>query len=192
LILQLAKPAGLQKRLDFSIDIFSPNLDVSTRSPHVNRRIHQETLSAFILTSAELRMADDQRVVFSESHDAKWAPWLVGFGGSVAERHAENLKVRPASDPLSFHLCPRRDSKRLIPSFLLHHDRSCARSVKKLTLPPWTNSRDPTVSSGSVFGISYSCTLDPTRISDPRGRPSSPACILSSATHGSFHFPYAW
>lgn len=89
----LVLSVGVQKRLEFSIDIFSPHLDVSPASPHLARRIHQETLSTLLVTTPDLRMAEDQIVTYSESHEGEWAPWLVEFGGRVAERHAENLKV---------------------------------------------------------------------------------------------------
>ncbi|GAA5877534.1 hypothetical protein JCM3774_005898 [Rhodotorula dairenensis] len=75
-----------QRRLDFSIDIFSPSLDVNK---HVNRRIWQETLATLFLCSPEFAMPAHQPLVFSE----ETPPYLLGFSGSAAERLVENLKI---------------------------------------------------------------------------------------------------
>ena len=38
-------------------------------------------------------MPKTQKMIFSEPQDAEWPPYLLGFKGTPAERHAENLKV---------------------------------------------------------------------------------------------------
>lgn len=90
-----------KKRLDFSIDIFSPNLDTSK---HIIRRIQQEIISTILLTDDEfkVRRKPDEALMFcnlSEAanlqHDGQVTlpPYLLGFAGSQGERHLENLKV---------------------------------------------------------------------------------------------------
>ncbi|KAF8523077.1 hypothetical protein BU17DRAFT_75023 [Hysterangium stoloniferum] len=88
----------LTRRIDFSIDMFSPNLDISTTSRHVRRRVWQETISVLLYASKECAMPQDQKLEFlegprAEDPTAKWPPYLVDFRGTPAERHAENLKI---------------------------------------------------------------------------------------------------
>ncbi|GAA5844290.1 hypothetical protein JCM9279_001756 [Rhodotorula babjevae] len=78
----------VQRRLDSSIDIFSPVLDVSK---HISRRVWQESLAALIMCSPDLAMQPSSRLDFSQ--DAQLPPYLLHFGGSVAERFIENLKI---------------------------------------------------------------------------------------------------
>ncbi|GAA5907037.1 uncharacterized protein JCM6883_006120 [Sporobolomyces salmoneus] len=75
----------VQRRLDFSIDVFSPQLDLSK---HVSRRIWQETFSTLILTAPEFAMSPSTTLKYCGD-----PPYLLNFRGSVAERHAENLKI---------------------------------------------------------------------------------------------------
>ncbi|CAO1630349.1 unnamed protein product [Parajaminaea phylloscopi] len=77
-----------QNRLDFSIDIFSPRLRLER---HVQRRVWQETLSILLLASPGCRMPVDAMVAFSGNRS--WPPYLLGFCGTPAERHVENLKL---------------------------------------------------------------------------------------------------
>lgn len=90
-----------QKRLDFSIDIFSPNLDTAK---HIIRRIQQEMLSTLLLADPDFKMRrkpDEPLVFWNLSEAAKLPddgegglpPYLLGFTGSQGERHLENLKV---------------------------------------------------------------------------------------------------
>jgi len=98
----------VQRRLDFSIDIFSPKLDIEK---HISRRVWQETISTLYVpcsncelleidnliprrffTSPEFAMKPDTKLVYTK--DSELAPYLLHFQGSTAERHAENLKVR--------------------------------------------------------------------------------------------------
>ncbi|KAH9178928.1 hypothetical protein EDB89DRAFT_2172217 [Lactarius sanguifluus] len=65
----------LARRIDFSIDVFSPRLDVSPSSPHTRRRIWQEAITALFLTSPECKIPDKQPMV------------LRGKG------HVENIKI---------------------------------------------------------------------------------------------------
>ncbi|KAG8896999.1 hypothetical protein FRB99_008521 [Tulasnella sp. 403] len=83
----------IAQRLDFSIDMFSPQLDISSNSVHVKRRIYQESVSALLLASPSCLMPKGQKVVYNEPSDSSWPPYLMGFMGSPAERHAENLKI---------------------------------------------------------------------------------------------------
>ncbi|GAA5930311.1 uncharacterized protein JCM15063_004770 [Sporobolomyces koalae] len=77
-----------QRRLDFSIDIFSPRLDLSK---HITRRIWQETFSTLFLTAPEYAMNRNNKLVYAQ--DAYLPPCLLNFQGAVGERHAENLKI---------------------------------------------------------------------------------------------------
>ncbi|KAK0464168.1 hypothetical protein IW261DRAFT_1524303 [Armillaria novae-zelandiae] len=80
-------------RIDFSIDIFSPRLDLSPLSPHTKRRIWQESITALLLTSPECRIPAKQRMVYAQARDSEFPPYLLNFCGTPAERHAENLKI---------------------------------------------------------------------------------------------------
>lgn len=77
-----------QRRIDFSIDIYSPLLDFEK---HVKRRVWEETLSIILLTGKEYRMPVGCVTAFSASE--KWPPYLLFFRGTPAERHLENLMV---------------------------------------------------------------------------------------------------
>ncbi|GAC95836.1 hypothetical protein PHSY_003413 [Pseudozyma hubeiensis SY62] len=79
-----------QSRVDYTIDIFSPLLDITK---HIKRRVWEETLSILILCGREYHMPLEQVIAFSVSDEDKWPPYLIDFQGSVAERHIENLKV---------------------------------------------------------------------------------------------------
>ncbi|CAG8460586.1 482_t:CDS:2 [Dentiscutata heterogama] len=78
----------IKKRLDFSINIYSPNLDFQK---HIKRRIWQETWTTLFLTSERFKMEKDKIVAYSQSPYRP--PYLLNFMGSVAERHVENLKI---------------------------------------------------------------------------------------------------
>ncbi|GAA6010574.1 hypothetical protein JCM11491_002978 [Sporobolomyces phaffii] len=75
----------VRRRLDFSIDVFSPQLDLSK---HIGRRIWQETFSALFLTAPDFAMESSKKLEYAGP-----PPYLLNFRCSVAERHAENLKV---------------------------------------------------------------------------------------------------
>lgn len=77
-----------QSRIDFSIDIFSPALDLDK---HVKRRIWQETLSTLLLCASPYHMRPGKVVAFSIADD--WPPYMLWFEDSPAERHVENLKI---------------------------------------------------------------------------------------------------
>ncbi|KAJ7487562.1 hypothetical protein B0H11DRAFT_2013877 [Mycena galericulata] len=83
----------LTRRIDFSIDIFSPRLDISAHSLHTKRRIWQESITALFLTSPECRIPDKQPMEFSQARDSEYPPYLLEFAGSPAERHIENIKI---------------------------------------------------------------------------------------------------
>ena len=78
----------LQKRIDYSIDVFAPHLDLSK---HVARRVWQESISTMILAEPELRIPKAHRIVFG--HCTPAAPYLLGFQGTPGERLVENIKV---------------------------------------------------------------------------------------------------
>ncbi|BGP65895.1 hypothetical protein NBRC10512_004184 [Rhodotorula toruloides] len=77
-----------QRRLDFSIDIFSPHLDLSK---HIARRVWQETVAALVLCSPIYAMPPKRKLVFTE--DPQLPPYLLAFGGSVAERFVGDLQI---------------------------------------------------------------------------------------------------
>ncbi|PWN50271.1 hypothetical protein IE53DRAFT_316116 [Violaceomyces palustris] len=79
-----------QSRVDFSIDIFSPVLNLPK---HIKRRVWQETLSTVLLCGTSYHMPLGHVIAFSLSDTERWPPYLLNFQGSVAERHIENLKI---------------------------------------------------------------------------------------------------
>ncbi|KAG7099182.1 hypothetical protein E1B28_001051 [Marasmius oreades] len=83
----------LTRRIDFSIDVFSPRLALSYPSPHLKRRIWQESISILLLTSPECKIPPQQKMVFAQARDSEFPPYLLNFLGSPAERHVENLKI---------------------------------------------------------------------------------------------------
>ncbi|KIM22943.1 hypothetical protein M408DRAFT_269120 [Serendipita vermifera MAFF 305830] len=80
-------------RLDFSIDIFSPKLELTSNSPHIRRRIWQETIGTLILTDETCRIPVKQKISYSEPINFEWPPYLLDFQGTPGERHVENLKI---------------------------------------------------------------------------------------------------
>ncbi|KIP11367.1 hypothetical protein PHLGIDRAFT_99506 [Phlebiopsis gigantea 11061_1 CR5-6] len=83
----------LARRIDFSIDIFSPRVDLNPTSLHTKRRVWQETLTALFLTSPECGIPKSQSMNFAEARDSEYPPYLLNFAGSPGERHVENLKI---------------------------------------------------------------------------------------------------
>ncbi|KAF9040576.1 hypothetical protein BJ165DRAFT_1549063 [Panaeolus papilionaceus] len=81
------------RRIDFSIDIFSPRLDISNTSIHTKRRIWQETISAMLLTDENCKIPSGQHIAFAQARDSIFPPYLLDFQGTPGERHVENLKV---------------------------------------------------------------------------------------------------
>ncbi|GAA5865770.1 hypothetical protein JCM8547_002772 [Rhodosporidiobolus lusitaniae] len=77
-----------QKRLDFSIDIFSPRIDLAK---HMSRRVWQETMAALLLCSPAFAMTPGKQVVFTREEGQP--PYLLDFDGSVGARFVENLKI---------------------------------------------------------------------------------------------------
>ncbi|PWN89441.1 hypothetical protein FA10DRAFT_145352 [Acaromyces ingoldii] len=80
-----------QSRVDFSIDVFSPLVNLRK---HIKRRVWEETLSTVLLCAAPYHMPLGHLVTFSTDDD--WPPYLLNFQGSAAERHVENLKILKA------------------------------------------------------------------------------------------------
>ncbi|KIY64816.1 hypothetical protein CYLTODRAFT_357890 [Cylindrobasidium torrendii FP15055 ss-10] len=81
------------KRIDFSVDIFSPALDLSFPSVHTLRRIWQESVTTLLLTNKECAVPERQKIVFAQARDSEYPPYLLDFKGTPAERHIENLKI---------------------------------------------------------------------------------------------------
>ncbi|TRM60170.1 hypothetical protein BD626DRAFT_408024 [Schizophyllum amplum] len=81
------------RRIDFSIDIFSPHLDLTPFSLHAKRRIWQESISTLLLTNTQCRIPSKQKMLFAEGRDSEYPPYLLDFAGSPGERHVENLKI---------------------------------------------------------------------------------------------------
>ncbi|KAG6911998.1 hypothetical protein DXG01_000246 [Tephrocybe rancida] len=81
------------RRIDFSIDIFSPRLDVSSSSPHTRRRIWQESITTLLLTTPDCAIPQGQTMTYAQAKDSEFPPYLLNFGGTPGERHVENLKV---------------------------------------------------------------------------------------------------
>lgn len=78
----------LQRRLDFSIDIFSPYLDTPK---HVTRRIWQEAICTILLATPSFSLPKEARLQFAREPGC--APYLLAFRGTQAERVIENIKV---------------------------------------------------------------------------------------------------
>ncbi|PFH54435.1 hypothetical protein AMATHDRAFT_19 [Amanita thiersii Skay4041] len=83
----------ITRRIDFSLDIFSPRLDISKSSIHAKRRIWQESITTLILTNSACKIPKEQRMMFSEPRDSEFPPYLLDFMGTPGERHIENLKI---------------------------------------------------------------------------------------------------
>ncbi|PIL31892.1 hypothetical protein GSI_06596 [Ganoderma sinense ZZ0214-1] len=83
----------LTHRIDFSIDIFSPRLDLSPNSPHTKRRIWQEAITTLLLTDEHSHIPEEQKMEFKQARQNEYPPYLLNFKGSPGERHVENLKI---------------------------------------------------------------------------------------------------
>ncbi|KAI0274852.1 hypothetical protein BC834DRAFT_814779 [Gloeopeniophorella convolvens] len=83
----------LTSRIDFSIDIFSPRLDISSSSPHTKRRIWQEAITTLFLTSPECKIPDKQPMHYIQANNSEFPPYLLDFQGTPGERHVENIKI---------------------------------------------------------------------------------------------------
>ncbi|KAF7306895.1 hypothetical protein MIND_00482000 [Mycena indigotica] len=83
----------ITRRIDFSIDIFSPRLDVSSNSMHSKRRIWQETITTLFLTNQDCRIPSNQPMAFAQARESEYPPYLLQFRGYPAERHVENIKA---------------------------------------------------------------------------------------------------
>ncbi|CAL1695681.1 unnamed protein product [Somion occarium] len=92
----------LARRIDFSIDIFSPRIDLSPASIHPKRRIWQEAITALFLTSPECGIPNEQHMHYAEARDSEYPPYLLDFAGTPGERHVENLKILREAGKLSY------------------------------------------------------------------------------------------
>lgn len=66
---------------------------MSPNSPHIRRRIWQESLGVLILTDPLCRIPAKHQIAFAEAQKFSWPPYLLDFQGTPGERHVENLKV---------------------------------------------------------------------------------------------------
>jgi hypothetical protein len=71
--------------IDLSSQIFAANLHLPR---HILRRIWMDTWSVLFLCHRKTKMKTTQPVIFHNT-----PPYLLGFNGSIAERHVENLKM---------------------------------------------------------------------------------------------------
>ncbi|KAL4242145.1 hypothetical protein ABKN59_001961 [Abortiporus biennis] len=92
----------LARRIDFSIDIFSPRIDLTPSSLHPKRRIWQEAITTLFLTSPECGIPKEQKMNFAQARDSEYPPYLLDFAGSPGERHVENLKILREVGGLSY------------------------------------------------------------------------------------------
>ncbi|KAH9950392.1 hypothetical protein B0H21DRAFT_723250 [Amylocystis lapponica] len=83
----------LARRIDFSIDVFSPRLDLSPSCPHTKRRIWQEAITTLFLTEPECEIPKTQAMEFTQWRDDEYPPYLLGFAGTPGERLVENLRI---------------------------------------------------------------------------------------------------
>ncbi|KAJ7071068.1 hypothetical protein C8F01DRAFT_1108962 [Mycena amicta] len=83
----------LTRRIDFSIDIFSPRIDISSNSMHARRRIWQEAITTLFLTDPDCRIPVNQPMLFAQARESEYPPYLLQFRGYPAERHVENIKI---------------------------------------------------------------------------------------------------
>lgn len=83
----------LTRRIDFSIDIFSPRLNTSPSSLHSTRRIWQEAIATLLLTTPSCAIPKDQAMCFAQAKGSEFPPYLLDFQGSPSERFVENLKI---------------------------------------------------------------------------------------------------
>ncbi|KDQ13737.1 hypothetical protein BOTBODRAFT_111078 [Botryobasidium botryosum FD-172 SS1] len=150
----------MARRVDFSIDIFSPHLDISPNSPHTKRRIWQESLTTLFLTSPECRIPPSKRMVFAEASDLTWPPYLLDFGSSPSERHVENLKILRDVGHARYHAASSALSGPLAPRLEL--------AQKKITnhfVGPDSYWNNPTANStGGGFGNSWWIPFPPTLV----------------------------
>jgi hypothetical protein len=79
------------------------SIDLSPSSQHTRRRIWQEAITTLFLTSEHCRIPATQPMVFAHAPDSEYPPYLLGFTGTPAERHVENLKVRAPATCASGH-----------------------------------------------------------------------------------------
>ncbi|KAF7347866.1 hypothetical protein MVEN_01544400 [Mycena venus] len=93
----------LTRRIDFSIDIFSPRLDTSVASVHTKRRIWQESITTLLLTSPDCQIPEKQPMKFSQDRDDQYPPYLLDFTGTPGERHVENVKILREIGSLNYH-----------------------------------------------------------------------------------------
>ncbi|KAH9486975.1 hypothetical protein JR316_0001041 [Psilocybe cubensis] len=101
----------LTRRIDFSVDIFSPRyfhpiseftdkyltpnsrLDISSSSIHTKRRIWQESITTLLLTDPKCKIPKEQAMAFAQARDSEFPPYLLDFMDTPGERHVENLKI---------------------------------------------------------------------------------------------------
>ncbi|KAF8641214.1 hypothetical protein AX17_000848 [Amanita inopinata Kibby_2008] len=152
----------IARRIDFSLDIFSPRLDISKSSIHVKRRIWQESITTLFLTSPNCAIPKDQPMNFSEARDDEYPPYLLDFAGSPGERHVENLKILREIGSFAYSravaLTCGPDHRR--------YQHLEALILKKFTGPDcyWKRLRDGNVSGHSDFGNAWWIPFSPSLV----------------------------
>ncbi|KAF9510693.1 hypothetical protein BS47DRAFT_1395777 [Hydnum rufescens UP504] len=124
IVKRIARRIDFSKSCDLRLDIthvaqrnivkasisFSPRLDISPSSPHIKRRIWQETITTMILTHPDTRIPASQKMIFLEAPESEWSPYLLGYQGSPAERHVENIKILRELGGVAYKIASAQDS----------------------------------------------------------------------------------
>ncbi|THH34000.1 hypothetical protein EUX98_g138 [Antrodiella citrinella] len=137
----------LTTRIDFSIDIFSPSIDLSPTSQHTKRRIWQEAITTLMLTNPECAIPKKQQMVYAQAKNLEFPPYLYDFCGEPGERHVENLKPVGSKKPWC---CGRRYQAQTTVHF-----RSGTFNVKRRGQHLWEH-----VNIGSGFDVELTYTKD--------------------------------
>ncbi|KAJ7596992.1 hypothetical protein C8J56DRAFT_918855 [Mycena floridula] len=152
----------LVRRIDFSIDTFSPRLDLSITSPHLKRRIWQESITTLFLTSPECKIPKKQRMIYAQARDSVYPPYLLDFGGTPAERHVENLKILREVGSMSYNKAVALVAG---PDYAWY--RRLDEEIQKRYIGPDCYWKDPKVTStlyGSHFGNAWWVPFPPTLV----------------------------
>ncbi|KAH9944323.1 uncharacterized protein BXZ73DRAFT_39558 [Epithele typhae] len=151
----------LSRRIDFSIDIFSPRMDISPNSSHTKRRIWQEAITTLLLTDEHCHIPKDQKMVFKQARDSEYPPYLLSFQGTPAERHVENLKILREVGALAYNKAvkitsgPDRDRFQYLEDIIQNHFTGPDCYWKPEGAPP----RGCTRFFGNAFWIPFPPTL---------------------------------
>ncbi|GLB36114.1 hypothetical protein LshimejAT787_0304020 [Lyophyllum shimeji] len=153
----------LTRRIDFSVDIFSPRLDVSPSSPHTKRRIWQETITTLFLTTPECAIPKGQTMTYAQARDSEYPPYLLDFRGTPGERHVENLKILREVGTSSYNKAVALAAG---PDHAWY--RSCEEEIQKNFIGPdcyWRNPAEPSIPGCTkYFGNAWWIPFPPTLV----------------------------